>query len=669
MAKDILNLGDASTNYIQQIAAGESTYDIATKNSITFYNGTTDTSGVEWNGVAPLEVIIPSVTDIIQDPVRMVGTSSDGTVPVQTPSKGDLVYITAPCTYAGVVCEAGDMAIYDGTAWRVIQGENQVSFPGTADASGHIVVALSKTPTDVLHVEGKELHLGIDYDDVRSKVGIVKNSTAAELSVTNGTVAVSAAYLKLSKAEDSSVDITTAKTIDLPTSLASGDVTISDKVLASGDFTFTSGSFPTISKNSAAITIDVNSTLSIGKTYDTDGSNGDYLTSVSAIKAVSFAAGDSLTNDIAYATGLTSASGKSFVSGLHTWTETDGNKAADIEAYGPVTNTGLSTFVSGFSAEGASGDLISSISVGAVSINASGSGILTGLTGGTNSVVTSVSMGDVYEDSTKQWFLTGLGEAASSGDVVSSISIGATTLVADNGSSFAGSAMTSASVSGHVLTFQTGSFMTPVAISKAADTVSYKSFNKGGVKLSGFDSSSDTFTSGALSQAETTISYKSVLTGNVTLSQDSTKYYFDKEEEHAYDVVMGYKVINTTDATWTKNSPKLTNTTLTATIPSNTVAVDLQGGTLPALTIGEPSATISGTVGTALTTTSVSWLAVDPSLKNIVTAGSYTIVSAESAGDDTVTVAKSADYAVESGIVTIPSNTFVVDVTVDGSSV
>lgn len=669
MAKDILTRGEDSTNYIQQIAAGENTYDIATKNSIIFYNGQADDSGIEWNGVAPLEVVIPSVTDIVQDPVRMVGTSADGTIPVQTPQKGDLVYITAPCTYAGIVCEAGDMAIYDGTAWRVIQGENQVSFPGSADASGHIVVALSETPVDVLDVEGKSLYLGLDYADIRSNVGVVFNSTAAELSVTNGTVAVSAAYLALSKAADSSVDITVAKSIDLPTNLADGSVAISQSVLVSDNFTFTSGSYPTITKNASPINVEVNNPMTIGKTYDTDGTSGDYLTSVSAIKAVTFVNGDESTHDIKFVSGFTTDTAKTFVSAIHAWTQADAETTPDFTVYGAVTNTGLSSFVSGFSAEASTGDLVSSISVGAVTIDSAGTGILTGLTSGVNTVVTSVSMGTVEQDSTKQWFLTGLGEAAASGDVVSSITIGATSLIADNGSAFAGSAMTSASVNNHVLSFSTGSFMTPVALSKAADTINYKSFNKGGVKLSGFDSTATTFTSGAISQADTTVSYKSPLSGVVTLSQDSTKYYLDKENEHAYAPVYGYKTINTTEATVTKNTPKLANTNITASIAANTVGVDVTSGTLPTLSIASPTGTLTGTVGTALTTVSVSWLAVDDSLAEIPIPGAYTLISADSAGDNTVTVAKSADYAVESGKITIPVNTFIVDVTVDGSSV
>ena len=652
-------IGDPSQNYIKQINDGTTTHDLAVVNGITFFNGQGDqTEGVTWDGQQPLQVVIPSVTDIIQDPVRFMGTiGSEGTLPSgYTAAKGDLFYITANCTFAGQVCEGGDMAIYDGSAWHVIQGENQVSFPASVDASGNKVVALGKTGVDVLNVEGKTLTLSVDYSDVRSNMAASVNA-ATDLSLNNGKVTVSTKYLTLSQASGTSEDITTAVSFDLPTALADGAVTIADKVLASGDFTFASGSFPTISKNASAITVNASHSMTISAS-----GTGDFVTGVTAIKAVTLEDGDETTNNIAYVAGLSSVSGKSFISGIHAHTATDGETAPDFTVPGVVTaDASSNTFATGWGAEGASGDVVSSITVGTVTGN-----FLTGLSKGGSTVITSVTFGDVEQDSTKGWFVTGLNTTGT--DVVTDVTVGATSLVADNSSSFASSAVVSASVSNHVLSFSTGSFMSPVKLSKAADTITKGGFNTGGVKLSGFTSASDTLLSGSVSQGTTTISYKSLTTGAVTLSQDTTGFHFDKAEGAAYTAVMGYKKITVTNADVTKSGAILENTAITANIPADTVAVGLNAGTLPSLTIGTASATISGTVGTALTTSSISFLAVDEAKKNIASAGAYTLVTANASGEGIVAVGKEGEYDV-TGSVNIPASSYVTDVKVDGTTI
>ena len=50
--------------YIQQIKAGDTTYDIATHHSITFVDG----QGGErtaWNGITDLAVVIPKLSDLV----------------------------------------------------------------------------------------------------------------------------------------------------------------------------------------------------------------------------------------------------------------------------------------------------------------------------------------------------------------------------------------------------------------------------------------------------------------------------------------------------------------------------------------------------------------------------------------------------------------------------
>jgi hypothetical protein len=442
-------------------------------------------------------------------------------------------------------------------------------------------------------------------------------------------------------------------------------VTISDKVLEASNFTFTSGKYPTINKNAAAISVTTSHNMSIGKVSETDGTTGDYLTSVVAIKGVSLVEGTSSDNSLTYVSGLVAATGKTFVSGIHAWTSADGQKAADFEVPGAVSAAAAAnTFVSGLGDAAAAGDnaLVSSITVGAVTIG-TGSDVLTGLSGGGSSVITAVDFGSVVQDANAQWFFSGLGEASTSGDVVTSVSVGAVSFESDNSSSFASNAMVSASVNNHVLSFSTGSFMTPVKLSKVADTVNYKSFTKSGAKLSGTSATPTAFTTGGINQAETSISYKSILTKAVELTQgDAVKFYLDKGEEHNYTAGLAYKKISTVDATFTKNSPKLENTTITASIPANAVAVDLNAGTLPTFTVGTATGTISGEVGTALTTSNVSWLGIDPAKKNMPVAGEYTLTTTDASGDGVVEVAAASTYSVDKGTVTIAAGTYVTDV-------
>lgn len=675
MSKSTLSLSEvSSSNYIKQIAALDGTYDIVPAHKITFFNGQTDVSGVEWDGVRDLEVVIPSLTDLVQDPIRFAGTVGSDGIPKRdgnaiTPSKGDLVFFTenvaefVTVTGTTVACEAGDMAVYDGSKWCVISGENQITINAAAATveGNDNVFSITGTAKTLLTVEGKTLSVKIDYDDVRSKIKVVKNASAT-LSLNNGLVTVSGMTIALSKAADSSEDISTAVSIDLPTALKSGNVTIADKVLVSGDFTFTSGSLPTITKNTAS-TLSTSHNLSIGKANVADGATGDYVTAIDAIKAVSLGDGTSSDFTLKYVSGISASTGAAFVNGIHTWTDADGETAPDFTVPGAITAPSASnTFATGFSAAAASGDVLSSVSVGGVSIVA-GEGILTGVSTSGSDFVSSVTFGSVVEDTSASLFVKGLTDGS---DVVTDVTVGAVSLVADNN---AGSnAIVSASVSDHVLTFTTAKFMTPVAISQATTTVSKKGLVKSGVKLSGFDSTMGGFTTGSLSQATTTVSYKSLTTAAVTLSQDaSVKYYLDKGNGATYEPVYGYKKLTTTEATVSKNSPKLENTTITVNVPADTYAVALEGGTLPSLTIGSATGTISGTVGTELTTSNVSWLGVNATKKNVAIPGAYSLTSASDA-EGAITVAAAGYYGVD-GDITIAASTYITSVEVDGTAV
>ena len=656
------------TNFISQIQAGSTIYDIAVAHGITFKYGSADANPVTWNGAddEPFVVTIPNVTDIIQSPVVFAGTvGSNGVITYvdgisATPTTGYLVYITADCTFGGQACEAGDMAVYDGTTWRVIQGENQVQLVGTP-VNNVISVALGKSATNVITVEGKTLALNVDLSDLRDNVNVAKNAQS-ELNVTNGKVTVSSMNIDLKQDESSSVTVAEAKSFDLPTALASGAVTINEKVLAAGDFTFTSGAFPTISKNASAVTINASTGIAIGKS-GADGATGDYVTSVTAIQGVTLAAGTSSSNHLAYVAGLSVASGTEFVSGIHAYTAADQDKTADLVIPGTVSiDASTNSFVTGLSDEAASGDLVSSITVGTVTVDANGTSFLAGLSKGGNAVVTSVSLGTAVKDTTAQWFYDGLGEGS---DVVTDVTVGAVSLVADN--TAGADAMVSASVSNHVLSFSTAKFQTPVSISQVNSTITKGGFTKAGVSLSGFGSESDVFTKAGITQAATAVSYRSVVTGSLSLTQGaSTSYFFDKAEDHAYTAEMGYKLIQTTDASVSKNTPVLENTAITATIPADTVAVGLNAGTLPSLTIGTATGTLTGSVPTALASTPYEFSAVSEDAATLTIPGAYSLVSVSEGG---VAVGKAGEYSLTGGKITLAADTMVTDVYVDGTAV
>ena len=658
MAKKTINgvnvglVGVSTANFIKKISDGTTAHDLALTKGISFFNGS-DGDAIVWDGTQSIEVVIPSVTDIIQDPVRMVGTvGADGNLPSGlTPVKGDLVYMTADCSFQEQACEAGDMAIYDGKVWHVIQGENQVSIVGTAD--GNVVTAaLSGDAKNVLTVEGKNLALKIDYNDVNSHLSVSKNDVVG-LPVQNASVEVSAKHIGLVQASATDVTVGVEKSIDLPTVLASGAVIISDKVLASGDFTFDSGSFPTIKKNDEIIV-----SASHNMKVVASGA-GSFVTDVEAIKGITFGPGSSTNKDFGFVASLAESDGASFVNGVHAYTSADDGKKADFTIWGGVTAT-TSTFVSGLSeTEASTGDVVTSVNVGDVTL-AEGTGILTGLSGKGNSVVTSVSVGTLGSDSTKRWFFSGLKEGT---DVVSDVVFDTYSL--DTNDTGGASAIVSASVSDHVLSFGTSKFQTPVKLSKTAGSVSKKGFATAGVTLTGTNVTTDTFTTASLNQAATTVSFKNILKDNVALSQESTKYFFDKAASTSYSPVMGYIKATPIDATTTKNGAVLSDTAITATIPANTFAVGLTGGSLPSLTIDTPSATISGTVDTSLTTSKVSWLAVTSEASNISIPGAVSLSVVASDVSGAVSVASEGTYTLsDSASVTIPSNSFLTDASI-----
>ena len=652
MAKNPIGFTEASSvNYIKQIFDGSVTHNIAVEKGITFYNGgKDDANAFTWDGTRPLEVVIPTLADIVANPVVLKGILNSSSEVPSKPSNGDLYYIGTTGSYFNppIACEAGDMAIYYNEKWYVVSGENQIQLAGTTDDSGNHSVVLSETAAKVIEVEGKDLSLSVNYADILGKITADGNN-AKSIPLSNGQTTISGKYLTLSSTAGKSEDITTSVGIDLPTALKSGDVTITNKVLVSDNFTFTSGSFPTIKKNDAPIPVNATHNMTIAAS-----GSGDFVTGVDAIKSAKLVDGDSSTNDITYVAALSAATGKSFVSGIHAHGAADADKTPDFTIPGVVTaDAAVNTFVTGV--EDSTSGLVSSITVGAVTGD-----FVTGLTNGGTSVLTSVSFGDAIEDSTRSWFVTGLADNA---EAVTGVTFGEVVVTPQTSDAFV-----SASVNNHVLSFNTGKFMTSATASLSGTKVTTKAFTKGGVKLTGFDKASDTLKTGSVSQADTTISYKSLTTGAVTLSQGTTGFHFDKAESAAYSPIMGYKKVEVSAATTTKSGAVLQNTAITATISAEQVVVGLNAGTLPSLTIAAPTGELAGTVGTELTTVSKDWLAVDPNKKMIAGATTWSLVESSDAAEGSIGFAKAGTYNV-SGTTEIEANSFVGDVKVSGTSI
>lgn len=666
MAKNVLNLissetyGSRADLFVSQIDANGATHAIAVERGIKFFDGTSDTTGVTWNGRQELQVVIPTLADIVSNPVVFAGTvNASGNINWATgyssAEKGYLVYIQENCTFAEQACEAGDMAVYDGGAWRVISGENQVSLAGTA-------LSIGASGTDIITVEGQTLALSLNFDDIKKAVSYTTNASA-KLTVDGGGFTIASKSIALSYKSGSTVNITTPVTISLPTELASDAVTI-DSVLQASDFKLIGGSFPTVAKNSAA-TFAASHNLTVGASTDGD----TFVTSVSAIKSAKLTTATESSNDIAFGVALDAISGSDFVTGVHSYDSTkDQGKQVAFTLWGQATVSN-STFVSGLGDAASAGEnnLVSDVTVGKIALG-KGEDILTGLGAGTD-VITSVTFGSAVEDSSAEWFFSSL---LNGSEVVSDVTVGDVTFVSGNDTvGQTASAVVSASVNNHVLSFSTSSFMKPVSISQAKSTVTKTGFNKTGVKLSGFDSSASGFTKAAIAQPTVTVSYKSVLKDNVALTQASTDWYFDTAKDHNYSLRMGYAQLVTEGADVTKRGAVISGN-ISTTISADTYVVGLNGdGSFPELSIGAPTGTISGQLSSkALVSSEVSWLAVDSTKKDIAVAGTYSLVE-DSSIASAIKVAVAGAYTVDkdSASVTIPADMYVTDISVNGKSV
>ena len=323
------------------------------------------------------------------------------------------------------------MAIYDGTKWNIVSGENQVKIVGATDSTitdeNRTVVKVGAAK-DVLVVEGKALSLTLDYADLNDKH--LSTTGGAVTDVVFDTMTVGSVGIKLNKADDVVTTIGSEKTIQNATQLEDGTVTLKGiNGLVNGITwgTFDAGTATTSEKNSNQDLTVTGGSLKLSSENQT----GDFVDSVS-IQAVTFeTANTGEDGSISMLTGITKKDGQEFLNNIHVTGE---GETADLTIAGYMTTEEEGVkFVKGLE--------------------------------GNLTPVTSITAGGfkLVEGSS---LATGFGNEAASGEVVSSV-----TVSANNNTSV----LNAAKVVNHVLSFDTTNVTSSVSTS-----CSYKSLTKTG---------------------------------------------------------------------------------------------------------------------------------------------------------------------------------------------
>jgi hypothetical protein len=560
------------TNWISQVNAGGTVYDIATHHGITFKDGSTDTTGVMWNGLTDIEIVIPSITDIVQTPIEFVGTVNadgkvmDGTKEIVTFEKGNLVFIAADCTFDGKVCEAGDMAIYDGSEWKVVTGENQVSIVGNnGEAETTIAIGPAK---QVLTVEGKTLTLSLDYADLNKHLGKTRGVVT---DITFDTMTVDSVGIKLIKGDDVATSIGVEQTITYGTELANGTVNLTGATgLVNG---ITWGTLNPGTETTSKGNTEKNLAVSGGRLTPTiNQSTGDFVNTVS-INPVTFApADDNEAGSIKVITGITAGEGSEFLNGIHVTRE---KESVDFTTPGYISPEGgvNAKYIKGL--KNAAKPIIGVKTAGSFSI-----------AGGIKDIV------------------TGWGtESSTTGEVVSSVSVSAKNDT---------SVLKTAKVENHVLSFD------PVNVaSDVTTTCSYKSLSKAAY----------TYTPTALQEGEFDMAGFTEV--------DGVKYTFDRGKETVYTESPENWKLTTPALTVQYGSYDIDHKSMVANVPANTFIASVTAGQLPSLSESKFSTTdITGTVGTALTTATLEFNALKSNSINMP--GAYSLETVDKDGDITV---------------------------------
>ena len=582
MAENINNtvsdhVNKASENWISQINAGNVTYDIATHHSITFKDGKGDTTGVEWNGLSDLEIVIPSITDIVQSPIEFAGTVAGGKVEwnathTDGPKTGYLVFVTENCEFEGHACEAGDMAIYDGAKWNIVSGENQVKIVGATDSTitdGNRTVVKVGAAKDVLVVEGKALSLTLDYADLNDNH--LATTKGVVTDVTFNTMTVGSVGIKLNKADDVPTTIGEHKEFQKATALKDGTVKLNKATGLVNNITwgtFNAGTATTSEKNSAQDLVVSGGKLDLSSSQPT----GAFIDSVELDDVVKFVdANTDEAGSIKMLTTLTSSPGAQFFNGINV---TGKDETADLTIDGYITPK-----------DGVDAEYVSGLKDSANPVIGFENESSFTIAGGIKDIV------------------TGWGTESTSGDVVSNVSV-----TANNDTDV----FSSASVTNHVL-----SFNTTKVTSNVTTSCSYKSLAKAAY----------TYTPATLKYGEFTKSgFEKV---------DDVKYTFGRGNETVYSADTKNWKLSTPGLDVTYGSYNFNAGGMKAAVPAQTFVTSVTAGQLPSLTDSTfTQVDVTGTVGTELTTEKFEFNALTSNSINMP--GVYSLETVAEGGDITV---------------------------------
>ncbi len=563
--------GVAGANWISQINAGGTVYDIATHHGITFREGNGGAT-TTWNGLSDIEVIIPSITDIVQSPIEFAGTVAGGKIEWNAthgdePKTGYLVFVTEDCEFEGHAVEAGDMAIYDGTKWNIVSGENQVKIVGETDstiADGNRTVVKVGAAKDVLVVEGKALSLTLDYTDLDKHVSLSKGK---ETEVVLDKLTVGSVGINLNKGVDIPTTIGSEKSFLKATELEDGTVNFTNATGLVTGITwgaFNAGTATTSEKNSEQTLEVTGGNLNLSSKQQ----SGAFVDSVS-INPVAFkTANTGEAGSISMVTGITKKDGQEFLKGVHVTGE---GETADLTFDGYMTTTKDNVkFV-----EGLAGNL---------------------------NPVTSITAGD-FKLTAGSSLATGFGNESTSGEVISSV-----TVTANNDTSV----LNTAKVENHVLSFSSTNVTSGVSTS-----CSYKSLTKTGFEYT--------------APAATTTSF---VTSGFTKGS-GVNYTFDKANETTYETTSAHWKLDTPALDVTYGSYSFTASGMKANVPEGTFVTSVTPGTLPSLAESTVTKTnITGSVNTALKTEEFKFNALNANSINMP--GAYSLETVDEGGQITV---------------------------------
>lgn len=611
-----------SDNWIKQInLGGNVTYDIAVAHGLKFKTGNNTQT---WDGVSDVEVVIPTLDQLISDPIRFAGTvGSNGTAVdhddnALTPAKGDLVFITANCTFNNEACEAGDMAVYDGSAWHVVSGENQVTIKDatpTAVSANKTEVELSATAKTVLDVEGKELVLKLPATLVKNNLAVEKNADK-EIALADGNASPDAVFLALTYTPAAqATTLGQNKSVAVPTALTDGTVTFTgDTALVKpGDIAAAWTAGVSGSHESAAVEFGITGAVDL-----TAGAGNDFVTGwtpssdafvQSALKSASLKVVTSVSQDETIATNPYLISNPTFTN----------------------DSTPFGTAISAVST-GADFTIPGAISISASSAKPASDGIVLDVTLPTLSDDTSFT--DVSYASAD----------ASTGVIAT---IADPTVTINNGS-----VITSASVSDGVL------IITPGTVSATATqgAVTYKKAQYKKTVVSN--------TPG--------VSYGTL----VTASGQGYKLNTQAVNATFTDGAVGYMGVQTADVSAADKANAYTGLTATTGAYTGALASTAKGNiaagnvitavteaTLPVLSTVTATGSIAGSVSTALTTSNVT-VAEFAEGGDSINIGTWALASVNSSTEGAIMVAATTDMSV-TGTITITAGTYVTDVYAD----